>query len=170
MACWFDCFKEVYDATGWQVFEDGSFGIGRYYGSWGKWMCQLQHACGVLDSRAQGKTAASGSLQLAVDEYCTEAKCKQAFNTDLAEEGVLALLVKIENNSPDTHKERTGFLFYEIPKGRNDLRGLELEVNARKAGTIDTVSLVTPLPNATFKQSEEAKPVATSEDNEQGRN
>jgi len=187
----------------------------------------------ITDTRGPDTAASTGGLTLSVEEYATEAKCKQAFDSDLAGKGVLALFVKVENNGQDTweiavrdftgrcgaplrmltpseaaaktkrsavaraigwslivpiisipvaatasvihtnkvnaqikqdfndkafkdgpilaNKERSGFLFYELSKGQNNLQGMDLALSARNAGTLETISIVTPLPEATFK-------------------
>lgn len=56
-----------------------------------------------LNSVAANATSAKGDLCLYVDEYASETKCKQAFDTDLTKEGVLAILAKVENNGDETY-------------------------------------------------------------------
>jgi len=52
-----------------------------------------------LDTMGAGASKkGQGDLTVYVDEYATEEKCKRAFDTDLADEGVLAMLLLMENN------------------------------------------------------------------------
>lgn len=175
---------------------------------------------------------AKGGLQIYVDEYATEEKSQRAFDTKLAEGGVLPLLIAIENGGqqpyevkakdivvrghttlkpltpeeaaskakrnaagralgwslivpiisipiavaasathtskvnkqivedfrakafPDgiitPHSKRSGFLFFELDEGQEDLLGLSLELTAKNAATGEPVVVATPLPAATF--------------------
>ncbi len=45
-----------------------------------------------------------GDLAVYVEEYATEEKCKRAFDTNLAEEGVLAVLLLVENKGIDPYE------------------------------------------------------------------
>ena len=55
------------------------------------------------------------------------------------------------------NQERSGFLFFELKEGRNDLAGLRLEVTARNVVTGDLMTITTPLPTATFTSQKEAR-------------
>ena len=59
------------------------------------------------------------------------------------------------------NKEQSGFLFFQLPKGRKDLSGLNLQVTPRKEGTGEFLTITSPLPPATFKP---VKASASSED------
>jgi len=48
-----------------------------------------------------------GDLTLYVEEYATSEKAKQAFDTDLAGEGVLPLLLLVQNNGPHAYEVNT---------------------------------------------------------------
>jgi hypothetical protein len=187
----------------------------------------------------------SGDITVYVDEFATPEKSEKAFDTNLAKEGVLPLLIQVQNNSPYPYevkkmdivlqevgpnitllpltpeqtakrakksavtraigwsliapiiaipvavaasaihtskvnkqigqdfsakgfpdgtimpnKEQSGFLFFELPKGRKDLSGLNLQVTPRKVDTGEFLTITSPLPAATFKP---AKASATSE-------
>jgi hypothetical protein len=178
----------------------------------------------------------SGEFTVYVDEFATPEKSEKAFDTNLVKEGVLPLLVQVQNNSPHPYevktmdiivqetgsntvlspltpeqtakkakknavtraigwslivpivaipvavaasaihtdkvnkqiaqdfsaksfpdgtimpnKEQFGFVFFELPKGRKDLSGLNLQVTPRKADTGEFLTVTTPLPAATFK-------------------
>ena len=182
-----------------------------------------------------------GDLCLYVEEYATPAKSEKAFDTNLIKEGVLPLLVQVQNHGPHPYdlrpmniviregdavikaltpeqaatkakrnpvfralgwsmivpivsipvavaasavhtskvnkqirqdfttkgltagvimpnKEQSGFLFFELDKGRKDLSGLSLEVTARNETTGEFLTINTPLPAATFKPRKEVKP------------
>ncbi len=179
---------------------------------------------------------ASGDITVFVDEFATPEKSEKAFDTNLIKEGVLPLLVQVQNNSPYPYevkkmdiivqeagsntaltpltpeqaakkakksavtraigwslivpivaipvavtasaihtskvnkqiaqdfsakgfpdgtvmpnKEQSGFLFFELPKGRKDLSGLNLQVTPRKTDTGEFLTITSPLPAATFK-------------------
>jgi len=180
--------------------------------------------------------AVNGELTLYVEEYATEEKSRKAFDSDLAAEGVLPLLISLENlgknsyevqvsnivvkgksslkaltpeeaaskakrdailkalgwslivpiisipvaltaSAMHTHsvnkkivqdfatktfpdgvippnKERSGFLFFELEEGQEDLAGLNLELTARDVATEETVTISVPLPAATFAMIE----------------
>jgi hypothetical protein len=52
-----------------------------------------------LDTAGPGVSKkAQGDLTVYVDEYTTEEKCKRAFDTNLADQGVLTVLLLLENN------------------------------------------------------------------------
>jgi hypothetical protein len=193
----------------------------------------------------------SGNFTLYVDEFATPEKSEKAFDTNLVKEGVLPLLIQIQNNSqfayevkkmditlqetgsntaltlltpeqaakkakksavtraigwslivpivaipvavtasaihtskvnkqilqdfsakgfPDgtilPNKEQSGFLFFELPKGRKDLSGLNLQVTPRKEGTGEFLTITAPLPAATFKPG---KASAATDAADQGR-
>jgi len=48
------------------------------------------------------------------------------------------------------NKERGGFVFFELEKGRKDLSGLSLEVTARNLVTNEDLIIAAPLPTASF--------------------
>jgi len=54
------------------------------------------------------------------------------------------------------NKERAGFLFFELDKGRKDLSGLSIEVTARNQVTGEPVMIVAPLRAVTFTPKREA--------------
>lgn len=56
----------------------------------------------------------------------------------------------IQDGTIPAYGEQTGFLFYDIT-GRKDLRGLELAMTARNSTTRATITVVAPLPYASFK-------------------
>lgn len=189
--------------------------------------------------------AAKGDLTLYVEEYATQAKSEAAFDTRLAEEGVLPLLILIQNGAQHEHevkatdivllgktavqgltaeqaaskaersavgralgwsmivpiisipvavvgsavhtskvnkqiqqdfvakrladgviapsKDRSGFVFFDLESGRKDLSGLTLEMTARNMVTGEAVTIVTPLPAATFRPKAETTQKATGE-------
>jgi len=49
------------------------------------------------------------------------------------------------------NKDRSGFVFFELPKGRKDLSGLHLQITSRNEVTGEFVTVSSPLPAATFK-------------------
>lgn len=49
------------------------------------------------------------------------------------------------------NQERSGFLFFELKEGRQDLSGLSLEITARNVVTGDRVMIAVPLPPAVVK-------------------
>ena len=178
----------------------------------------------------------SGDLTIYVDEFATPQKSEKAFDTNLIKEGVLPLLIQVQNNGQhpyevkmmditvrenDTHtvlrpltpeqtankakknavsraigwslivpiiaipvaatasaihtskvnkqilqdfsakgfpdgtimpnKDRSGFVFFELPKGRKDLSGLNLQIASRNEVTGESLTIASPLPAATFK-------------------
>jgi hypothetical protein len=182
---------------------------------------------------------ASGDLLVYVDEYATPEKSQRAFDTNLIKEGVLALLIQVQNSGqqpyevkamdivvqegdhmlrgltpeqagskakrnavsraigwslivpiisipvavaasaihtnkvnkqilqdfsakgfPDgtitPNKERSGFVFFELPKGRRDLSGLLLQIKARNETTDRFITIATPLPSSAFKPIKES--------------
>jgi hypothetical protein len=194
----------------------------------------------------------SGDLTVYIDEYATPEKSEKAFDANLVKDGVLSLLILVENNGqhsyevkkmdivvqdetsnsmltaltpeqagtrakknavtravgwslivpiiaipvaatasaihtskvnkqilqdfsakgfPDgtimPNKDRSGFVFFELPKGRKDLSGLHLQVTARNEVTGELVTISSPLPAATFKpiKAAPAKEAATQEEN-----
>lgn len=52
------------------------------------------------------------------------------------------------------HQKQSGFVFFELPKGRDNLNGLQLELTATNADTEDLVTLATPLLGARFIPTE----------------
>ena len=189
-------------------------------------------------SGANVRKSVQGELTLLVQEYATPEKSQEAFDTKLVEEGVLPLLIQVENAGQEPYevkatdiivrgatvlksftpeeaaskaersavgralgwslivpiigipiavvasamhtskinkqlvqdfaakgfqdgiitpsKERAGFLFFELDKGRKDLSGLSIEVTARNQVTGEPVMIVAPLPAATFTPKREA--------------
>ncbi len=194
----------------------------------------------------------SGDLTIYIDEFATPEKSEKAFDANLVKDGVLPLLILMENNGqhsyevrkmdivvqdetsnsmltsltteqaatkakknaitravgwslivpiiaipvaatasaihtskvnkqilqdfsakgfPDgtimPNKDRSGFVFFELPKGRKDLSGLHLQVTARNEVTGTLVTISSPLPAATFKpvKAAHAKEAATQEEN-----
>lgn len=196
-------------------------------------------------SGANVRKAVRGDLTLLVQEYATPEKSQEAFDTKLAEEGVLPLLIQVENAGQEPYevkatniivrgaavlksftpeeaaskaersavgralgwslivpiigipiavvasamhtskinkqlvqdfaaksfsdgsvmpnKERGGFLFFELEKGRKDLSGLSLEVTARNLVTNEDLIIAAPLPAATFTPKREASEKPTGE-------
>jgi hypothetical protein len=193
----------------------------------------------------------SGDLTLYVDEFATPEKSERAFDTNLVKEGVLPLLIQVQNNSqhayevkkmditvqedgsnsalqpltpeqtakkakknavtraigwslivpivaipvavtasaihtskvnkqilqdfsakgfPDgtilPNKDQTGFVFFELPKGRKNLSGLNLQVTPRKEGTGEFLTITAPLPAATFKPVKETATTDAANQNE----
>jgi hypothetical protein len=199
----------------------------------------------------------SGDFTIYVEEFATPEKSEKAFDTNLVKEGVLPLLIQVQNNSqhpyevkkmdiilqeigssaalppltpeqtakkakknaltraigwsmivpivaipvavtasavhtskvnkqiaqdfsakgfPDgtimPSKEQSGFVFFELPKGRKDLSGLNLQVTPRKEGTGEFLTITSPLPPATFKPikaSATAEVATEGEDKEGGK-
>lgn len=68
-----------------------------------------------------------------------------------------------ENGSIAPNKSHTGFLFFELDPGRKDLAGLFLELAARNAVTGERVTVVIPLPSATFKAAPESSTQSPTE-------
>jgi hypothetical protein len=60
----------------------------------------------LLRPREPTVTAEQNGLKVSVEEFASPAKSKQAFDADLASNGILALLVRIDNNSDTTYKVR----------------------------------------------------------------
>jgi hypothetical protein len=55
-----------------------------------------------LDTTGPGLSKkAQGELTVYIDEYATEEKCKRAFDTNLVNDGVLAILLLVENNGAE---------------------------------------------------------------------
>jgi len=188
----------------------------------------------------------NGDLTLYVEEYATTEKSQRAFDTDLAAQGVIPLMVRVENGSQATyevttsaivvrgksvlkaltpeeaaskaersavgralgwsmivpiigipiavaasamhtnsvnkqvvqdftskffpegaiapHKERAGFMFYELKDGRRDLSGLTLKMAARNVATDEIVTIDMPLPSATFAPVEKEESKEEEED------
>jgi hypothetical protein len=182
--------------------------------------------------------ATRGDLTILVEEHASEKRSQEAFDTKLAEEGVLPLLIQVENAGQEPYevkatdiivrgaavlksftpeeaaskaersavgralgwslivpiigipigvvasamhtsrinkqlvqdfaakgfqdgiitprKERAGFLFFELDKGRKDLSGLSLEMTAKNVVTGESVTITAPLPAATFTPKREA--------------
>ena len=61
------------------------------------------------------------------------------------------------------NKERGGFVFFELEKGRKDLSGLSLEVTARNLVTNENLTIAAPLPAAIFTPKREASEKPTGE-------
>jgi hypothetical protein len=182
--------------------------------------------------------ATRGDLTILVEEHASEKRSQEAFDTKLAEEGVLPLLIQVENAGQEPYevkatdiivrgaavlksftpeeaaskaersavgralgwslivpiigipigvvasamhtsrinkqlvqdfaakgfqdgiitprKERAGFLFFELDKGRKDLSGLSLEMTAKNVVTGEPVMIVAPVPHANFTPKREA--------------
>jgi len=179
---------------------------------------------------------AGGDLTVYVEEFATLEKSEKGFDTDLVKEGVLPLLVLVENNGQHPYtvktmdivvldqntntalrpltpeetakrakrnaitralgwsmivpiitipvavtasaihtskvnkqitldfsakafsdasvmpnKNHSGFVFFELPKGRKDLSGLALQLTSGNEATGESLTLVSSLPSATFK-------------------
>ena len=196
-------------------------------------------------SGANVRKAVQGDLTLLVQEHATAEKSQEAFDTKLAEEGVLPLLIQVENAGQEPYevkatdiivrgaavlksftpeeaaskaersavgralgwslivpiigipiavvasamhtskinkqlvqdfaakgfqdgiitpsKERAGFLFFELDKGRKDLSGLSLEMTAKNVVTGEPVMIVVPVPSANFTPKREASEKASGE-------
>lgn len=178
-----------------------------------------------------------GDFTLYIEEYVTQEKAERAFDTDLAKEGVLPLLILLENNGEipcevvdivvrgDTplkeltpeeaadkasrsavgraigwsllvpiiaipiaaaasaghtskvnkqmvadftakafldevimpNKDFSGFVYFELEEGRQDLSGLSLEMTAKNIVTQELTTVIAALPGATFTQKKEKK-------------
>jgi hypothetical protein len=100
-----------------------------------------------IDSKSLRTESPEGTLCVYVDEYASESKCKQAFDSQLSTEGVLPLLVKIENNGPETYEYTTKDF---TVTGGAALRSLTVEEAAKKAkrdavGRAIGLSLIVPI-------------------------
>ncbi len=74
--------------------------------------------------------AAKGDLTLYVEEYATQAKSEAAFDTRLAEEGVLPLLILIQNGGQHEHEVKATDI---VLRGKTAVQGLTAEQAASKA-------------------------------------
>ncbi|MCL4476492.1 MAG: hypothetical protein M1508_09745 [Nitrospirae bacterium] len=83
------------------------------------------------------RKASQGDLTVYVDEYATEEKCKKAFDTVMP------------------NKEKSGFLFFQLDEGRENLTGLGLEVTARNTANGEVVKISASLPSVRLKKGEE---------------
>ena len=71
-----------------------------------------------------------GDLTLYVEEYVTPEKAEKAFDTDLANEGVLPLMIGLENNGKEPYEIKAGDIFV---RGKSLLKGLAPEEVASRA-------------------------------------
>lgn len=195
----------------------------------------------------------SGDLTIYVDEFATPEKSEKAFDTNLIKEGVLPLLIQVQNNGQhpyevkmmditvrenDTNtvlrpltpeqtankakknavsraigwslivpiiaipvaatasaihtnkvnkqivqdfsakgfsdgtimpnKDRSGFVFFELPKGRKNLSGLNLQIASRNEVTGESLTITSPLPAATFKPVKKTEDANVLEENKGG--
>ncbi len=74
--------------------------------------------------------ATHGDLTLYIDEYATPEKSAKAFDTDMADEGVLPLLILVENNGEDPCEVKPADI---IVRGDTVLKGLIAEEAVEKA-------------------------------------
>ncbi len=72
----------------------------------------------------------NGELTLYVEEYATEAKSKKAFDSYLAGEGVLPLLISLENAGKHSYDVQVSDI---VVKGKSSLKALTPEEAASKA-------------------------------------
>ena len=72
----------------------------------------------------------NGELFLYVEEYATEEKSKKAFDSNLAGEGVLPLLISLENAGKHSYD---GHVSNIVVKGKSSLKALTPEETASKA-------------------------------------
>ena len=195
----------------------------------------VQHAAGP-----HALKMANGDMTLYVEEYASQEKAKQVFDTNVAKKGVLPLLITVENGGPTPYaftkasftvrdgddvfkalspeeagskakrdaagralgwslivpiigipiaiissvshtnkvnkrivqdyvskafkegdlqpdQKQSGFLFFELPKGRNNLKGLQLDMTALNLATQEPLTIVSSLPEATFVAPEKAE-------------
>jgi hypothetical protein len=61
------------------------------------------------------------------------------------------------------NKQLSGFLYVELQEGRKDLSGLNLELTAKNMTTGQNVTIITPLPAATFTAASQATSQAEDE-------
>jgi hypothetical protein len=83
---------------------------------------------------AQGPTVTAqpkDDLVVSVDEYATKEKSKKAFDTDMAKEGVLALLVSIQNGGQQTFEIKPSDI--NLREGETSLKVLSPKEAAKKA-------------------------------------
>lgn len=77
------------------------------------------------------KKAVAGDLTLYVEEYATPEKSQRAFDTDMANESVLPLLISVENSSRDAYEVKAMDI---LVRGDAPLKALTVEETAGKAG------------------------------------
>ncbi len=75
--------------------------------------------------------AVAGDLTLYVDEYATVERSQRAFDTDMANEGVLPLLLQVENSGKQRYEVKTSNI---LLRGDKPLKSLTAEETAGKAG------------------------------------
>lgn len=74
--------------------------------------------------------AVKEDLTLYVEEYATEEKSKKAFDTDLAREGILPLLISLENAGKHSYEVQVSNI---VVKGKSSLKALTPEEVAGRA-------------------------------------
>ncbi len=74
--------------------------------------------------------AVNGELTLYVEEYATEEKSRKAFDSDLAKEGILPLLISLENLGKNSYEVQVSNI---VVKGKSSLKALTPEEAASKA-------------------------------------
>jgi hypothetical protein len=93
------------------------------------------------------KKAVNGHLTVYVEEYATQEKSERAFDTSLAAEGVLPILVGLENNGQESYELKLSDFSV---RGEKPLRALTPEEAAAKAyrsavGRVLGWSLIVPI-------------------------
>ncbi|MFQ5961009.1 MAG: hypothetical protein ACE5MG_06405, partial [Candidatus Methylomirabilales bacterium] len=74
--------------------------------------------------------AAYGDLTVYIEEYATPEKSEVAFDTDMADEGVLPLLIRVDNSGKDTCEVKAADI---LVRGDTDLKALGPAEAADKA-------------------------------------
>lgn len=77
------------------------------------------------------KKETKGDLSLYLDEYATPEKSERAFDTDLATQGVLPLMILVENNGQQPYEVKSMDI---VVRGDTALKGLSPEETAGRAG------------------------------------
>ena len=72
-----------------------------------------------------------GDLCIYVEEYATQEKCQKAFDTDLADEGVLPLLILVQNNGHQSYEVKVENI--TLRDGSTSIKALTPEETAGKA-------------------------------------
>jgi hypothetical protein len=72
-----------------------------------------------------------GDLCIFIEEYATPEKCEKAFDTNLSEEGVLPLLISVQNNG--RHPYEVKAMDIVVREGNTSIKSLTPEEAARKA-------------------------------------
>lgn len=72
-----------------------------------------------------------GDLCIYVEEYATQEKCQKAFDTDLADEGVLPLLILVQNNGQQSYEVKIENI--TLRDGLTSIKALTPEETAGKA-------------------------------------